>query len=251
MASQKSICAVIPAAGEGRRLGLELPKILVPVTDKKTVWEILSGKLTGLLDHKHIVLSPKGAGLFQKQFLTTNDVSISVQPYPKGMGDAIFGAYEHWKGFDHILVLWGDQVNVSALTLKAVIQCQKDCSENSLTIAINSVQDPYVQYVFNKDNSTLLHIKQSREGDTCDKHGFADVGVFGLSTKDLWNSWQEYTRRASLGEQTGEINFLPFLAYISKDLHWHLNLIQVQDPLESRGINTLEDLEFFRKRFSE
>ncbi|MEI7998469.1 MAG: NTP transferase domain-containing protein [Candidatus Omnitrophota bacterium] len=253
MKPKRSICVVIPAAGEGRRLGQAIPKILVPLTSEKTVWEILHGKLSPLVERTHVVLSNKGAKLFQKQFLRSKalkEVTISIQSTPKGMGDAIFGSYDHWKKFDHILIMWGDQVNVSSGTLEAVVQFQRDAVENTLTLAINMVSNPYVQCDFNKDRSSLLKIRQSREGDICDKKGFQDVGVFGLSTKSLMKSWNEYVRGASLGEQTKEINFLPFFVHLSKDLKWRLNLVEVKDPLESRGINTLEDLEFFRKKFN-
>ena len=54
------ICAVIPAAGRGTRLGANGPKILTPLTDTQTVWDILHGRLAPLVDHIHLVLSPEG-----------------------------------------------------------------------------------------------------------------------------------------------------------------------------------------------
>ena len=244
-----SICAVIPAAGEGRRLGSSHPKILVPVTPQQTAWDIIHHKLSPLVDHMHVILSENGSKIFEKQYDGLKDVSTSIQAIPRGMGDAIFGAYEFWQGFDHVLIMWGDQVNVSAQTLQAVIRSQKESTEEIITLAINKVADPYVQCDFNQGRSVLLNIRQSREGDICDKEGFADVGVFGLSTMTLMDSWQTYIQNPSLGKKTGEINFLPFFVYLSKELQWKLNIVEVKDPLESRGINTPDDLEFFRKKF--
>ena len=253
MRSKRSICAVIPAAGEGSRLGHALPKILVPITTQQTVWEILHSKLSPIVDHIHVILSENGEKLFEKQFHKnglTQNVSTSIQPIPKGMGDAIFGAYDYWKRFDYILVLWGDQVNVSSQTLQSIIQAQEGAIEKTLALAINMVPDPYVQCDFNQGSSVLLNIRQSREGDICDEKGFADVGTFGLSTHTLMEAWQGYLQKPVLGKKTGEINFLPFLVYLSKELHWDLKLIEVKDPLESRGINTAEDLDFFRMKYS-
>ncbi len=51
-------CAVIPAAGRGSRLGLDLPKLLVRLTDNETVWSVLKRKLRPYVDHIHVVLSP-------------------------------------------------------------------------------------------------------------------------------------------------------------------------------------------------
>ena len=242
-----TLCALIPAAGEGRRLGSSLPKILVPVTDGKTAWQIIHGKLAPLVDHMHVVLSPQGERLFQQEYGALDNVGTSVQPMARGMGDAIFGAYDYWKRFSHLLIMWGDQINVSSQTLRAVVASLQVSSSESLTIAINWVDHPYVQFDFNEDRSILIDIRHSREGDRCDAKGFQDVGVFGLSTKFLMKAWEDYLKNPSLGKETKEINFLPFLVYLSKDLHWPLNLVEVKDPLESRGINTAEDLEFFRK----
>ena len=67
-----------------------------------------------------------------------------------------------------------------------------------------------------------------------------------LKPKD---EWKEYLMNKHVGELTGEINFLPFLAYLSKEKFWDLQNIIVEDPTETRGINTLHDLYYFRTKF--
>ncbi|HWX88999.1 MAG TPA: 2-C-methyl-D-erythritol 4-phosphate cytidylyltransferase, partial [Rhizomicrobium sp.] len=76
------VCAVIPAAGRGTRLGTDMPKILTPLTAQETIWSILYAKLSPLVDRIHLVLSPKGASLFPP--LPAN-VSTSIQPAAIGM----------------------------------------------------------------------------------------------------------------------------------------------------------------------
>ena len=109
------VCALIPAAGRGSRLGTAAPKILAPVTENETVWSILHAKLAPLVDHIHLVLSPDGAQAFPP---LPAGVSSSIQPQPVGMGDAIFGARAVWTEFDAILIVWGDQVFISTDTLR-------------------------------------------------------------------------------------------------------------------------------------
>jgi 2-C-methyl-D-erythritol 4-phosphate cytidylyltransferase len=46
-----NICAVIPAAGQGTRLGLQIPKILLPIRDELNVWSILRDKLITNVNH--------------------------------------------------------------------------------------------------------------------------------------------------------------------------------------------------------
>ena len=251
--TKKKVCAVIPAAGEGRRLGGVLPKILVPVTGQKSIWDFLYEKISPLVDHTHVVLSPIGQPLFQKTLTAKGKdcfVTTSVQHRPIGMGDAIFGAYEFWKDFEYILIVWGDQIYVSSQTLQTTIKKQIQNVSKVLTLPVNEVDQPYVQYIFNDNFSCLTFIRQTREGDVCDPKGLADVGVFALSTTGLKEDWEGYLKKAHRGKETKEVNFLPFLTYLSSEANWKLNIVQVKDPDESRGINTTEDLDFFRKKLA-
>ena len=113
-----NICAVIPAAGRGTRLGGTGPKILTPLTAQDTIWSILHAKLAPLVDHIHLVLSPEGAGTFPA---LPAEVSRSIQSEPIGMGDAIFRGHDVWSNYDAVLVVWGDQVFVSNDTLECAI----------------------------------------------------------------------------------------------------------------------------------
>src|SRR3989338_6012518 len=103
---KKKICAIIPAAGKGSRLGKDIVKILLPMTKAKTVWNILYEKLQPVVDQIHAVLSPEGVSLFEKQLKRdriSSGVSVSVQNVPYGMGDAIFSAFNYWRDYENIL----------------------------------------------------------------------------------------------------------------------------------------------------
>jgi len=250
--NKKKVCALVPAAGRGSRLKQEMPKILVPIVKEKRVWNILYEKLSPIVDQIHVVVSPKGISLFEQQMKKDHimdGVSTSIQPSPIGMGDAIFGAYDFWKNYESLFIIWGDQVFVSTETIQETITNHFSSNENGLTIPISFVNRPYVQYLFNDDLSALKEIKQSREGDTMDENGFTDVGVFCLSTINLRDLWHTYLEKVPRGLKTGEVNFLPFLSYLSTELCWNVKTVFVKDPIESRGINTPQDMDFFRKKF--
>jgi bifunctional UDP-N-acetylglucosamine pyrophosphorylase/glucosamine-1-phosphate N-acetyltransferase len=238
------ICAVIPAAGRGIRLGLTGPKLLTPLTEKETIWSILHRKLSLLVDHVQIVLSPEGAAGFPP--LPANS-SISIQPQPVGMGDAIFSGHDVWSAYDAILVVWGDQVFVSAATLKRTIAAMAT-PDRQAVLPVTRMAAPYVEYVF--DGGTLVRVLQTREGDTTTPNGFSDVGTFLLSTPDLPRAWDEYLGSSPSGAQTGEINFLPFLPFLA-GRDWTITPVEVPDAIEARGINTKDDLAFFRSLYKE
>jgi bifunctional UDP-N-acetylglucosamine pyrophosphorylase/glucosamine-1-phosphate N-acetyltransferase len=236
------ICAVIPAAGRGTRLGADGPKILTPLTDKDTIWSILHTKLAPLVDHIHLVLSPDGAAAFPP--LPAN-VSTSIQPAPTGMGDAIFRGHDVWSKYDAVLVVWGDQVFVSTDTLKRAL-ATLTMPERHAALPVTRMAIPYVEYVF--DGPRLTKVLQTREGDATTPNGYSDVGTFLLGTAGLKAQWEAYLAKAPRGAGTGEINFLPFLPFLSAQ-GWTVTPVEVADAAEARGINTKDDLNFFQSLY--
>jgi len=75
------------------------------------------------------------------------------------------------------------------------------------------------------------------------------VGTFLLSTQGLDCAWKDYLDSAPRGSGTGEINFLPFLPYLSA-MDWTIMPLQVADATEARGINTKDDLAFFQSLYN-
>ena len=53
-----------------------------------------------------------------------------------------------------------------------------------------------------------------------------------------------------MGNQTNEVNFLPFLTFLEKNKYLHFERFIVADMNESKGVNTPEDLLFFQNHFS-
>ena len=235
------ICAVIPAAGRGTRLGADGPKILTPLTGTDTIWSTLQAKLTPLVDHIHLVLSPDGAAAFPP--LPAN-VSTSIQPSPTGMGDAIFRGHDTWSKYDAVLVVWGDQVFVSSDTLQRTLKAL--APGNSAVLPVTRMTRPYVEYVFN--GPRLTKVLQTREGDRTTPNGHSDVGTFLLRTAGLKAAWDAYLASGLRGTSTGEINFLPFLPFLSAQ-GWAFTPVDVADETEARGINTKDDLAFFRNLY--
>ncbi|HEY9684218.1 MAG TPA: NTP transferase domain-containing protein [Oculatellaceae cyanobacterium] len=241
-----STCAIIPAAGKGSRLGMTMPKILVPITPEKTIWTILYDVLSPYVDEIHVVLAETAQDEFLAQLskIEKDKTTTSIQSIPLGMGDAIFGAYKYWSKSSQLVVVWGDQVNLSQSTVRSVVEA---CSPTrTMTLPLTRTASPYVQYDI--ADGRLTGVRQTREGAITDKEGLSDIGLFGLSVKDLLPAWQNYLNQGSLGEATGEINFLPFLTYLSSVQNWRLDTILVADAAEARGVNTQDDLEFARAR---
>ena len=240
------IFAVVPAAGRGTRLGSDLPKLVTPIAEGVTIWTLLSRKLLKIVEHINIIVSPDGEPLIRTaiaQSNLTDRVSLSLQPEPLGMGDAIFCGFPVWSRARAILILWGDQVFVSEQTMRAACSLH-DGDARTLALPVVPLPEPYVEYVF-ADDGPLVSVRQSREGDRCEPNGYADVGTFVLSVAGLQTAWARFLATEAKGARTREINFLPFLAFLSSS-GWNVKRLVVADPREAHGINTPDDLAYLR-----
>ena len=236
------IFAVVPAAGRGTRLPSHLPKLLTPLAAGVTIWTLLSRALLTVVDHINIIVSPDGEPSIRAavaQSNLTGRVSLSLQPEPLGMGDAIFRGLPVWSHARTILVVWGDQVCVSARTLREACALHAG-SARTLVLPVVALPEPYVEYLF-ADDGAVLSVRQSREGDLCRPNGYADVGAFVLSVEHLHHAWTRFLATQAPGALTGEINFLPFLPFLSS-LGWRVKRLIVADPREACGVNTPADL---------
>lgn len=247
------ICAVLPAAGRGSRLGLEVPKLLAPICGSDTVLTLLVHKLRQVADHIHIVVAPASRALIERALKaiewdageggTIPSTSIGVQPQPIGMGDAVFRGRRAWLRAQTLLIVWGDQIHVSEQTLHRAL-ARHNGVPRRIVLPLVEVAKPYVAYRFD-ERGRLVGVLQAREGDPCPPVGCGDVGAFVVSATGLAEAWQQYRGRQPLGARTRELNFLPFLVHLAQ-AGWEVIPVAVTDPLEARGINTPDDLEFFR-----
>jgi bifunctional UDP-N-acetylglucosamine pyrophosphorylase/glucosamine-1-phosphate N-acetyltransferase len=243
-------CAVIPAAGRGIRLGLDRPKILAPLNDNETIWSVLRRKLVAIVDHIHVIVSPEGEAVFRDIVAADLDsglVSVSIQPSPIGMGDAVFRGYSTWSRAKTIIVVWGDQVFVSEHTISAALSLHA-CHPNTVVLPLVKLKKPYVEYVFDRTGK-LVKVLQMREGDLCNPGGSGDVGTFVLSTDGLYFMWKQFLAMGVRGAATGEANFLPFFPFLASK-GWDIHPLQVSDGNEARGVNSPDDLIFFRTLFA-
>jgi bifunctional N-acetylglucosamine-1-phosphate-uridyltransferase/glucosamine-1-phosphate-acetyltransferase GlmU-like protein len=217
------------------------------------VWDVLLARLASVTSRVHLVLSREGLDAYDRlgrPGLAGVDVTTSCQPIPLGMGDAVLGAIDHWRAARDVAILWGDQLGVSVDTLERTVSIQRAATAPSLTLPLVDVSEPYVHYELDA-LGTLRRVHQAREGDACPARGRSDVGLFALSTSVIEHAWTRYAGTAEArGARTGELNLLPFFAFLSREAGVAVDVLRVEDASEARGINTPEDLAFFRARMA-
>lgn len=244
----RETCLIIPAAGRGTRLGLTIPKVFCPIQENVSPFTLIMDATKCIQHDTCLVLSHDGLNYVKNHnnVLNGENVVISIQESPIGMGDAVFSGYSYWEKFKTIIVIWGDQCSINYDTVEKAYSKFKEISgENKILIPLTKKKDPYVDYYF--EDGVLTKINQSRELEKCRKEGFSDVGLFILSNTNLKSCWDSYLEHVQLGGITGEINFLPFLPYLCNKCGYIFGHIDVNDNSQSRGLNNQDDLRFFKE----
>jgi glucose-1-phosphate thymidylyltransferase len=106
--------AVIPAAGEGRRLKphtLTTPKVLLQVADKPIIGHIMDRLLPAKPEEICVVVGAQGEvirGYLESAYRGCR-FTFAQQTNPRGLGDAVYRAHDRFAG-EPVLVLLGDTI---------------------------------------------------------------------------------------------------------------------------------------------
>lgn len=136
--SQK-IKILILAAGHGKRMKSELPKVLMPLHGKPLIAHVISSLRQSGIDGKPIVIVGQQRELIIKTL--GDDCEYIVQEEQKGTGHAVMVAQEKLKNnADHIVVLYGDHPFVSPETIKKLVEKHLE-SKKKITMATVRLSD--------------------------------------------------------------------------------------------------------------
>lgn len=167
-------------------------------------------------------------------------VTLAEQPQPIGMLDAILRGRDAALLMhpERIWITWCDQVGISASTISSITRLEQQFPHAAVILPTAPQSPPYIHLVHNS-HGRLVDVLQRREGDAMPGSGMTDAGLFSLSRQAFADWLPEYARSATPGAATGELNFLPFLAWVAGRapvVTFHI----AAD--EARGINTPADL---------
>lgn len=235
---------IIPAAGKGSRMKLNIPKILIKI-GKKRIIDLLIDKIKNV-SHKIIFIVNKKYKNQIKDYLDQNyknkiNYSITLQNKQLGMFDAVYCASSHIKNYKKIMILWGDHIGVQKKTINEI--CRKKSKPQSLILPLVLKKKPYVEYKFYKNK--LIKINEAREGDICNKNGYSDLGTFIFFSKNFSKFLIKFKKKKNLGKITKEQNFLPFIFYLSKN-KWIIKKFIFKNRIQSDGINLKKDIKKFK-----
>ena len=233
-----SVACVIMAAGEGKRMKSDLPKVLHPIDGRPMVSRVVSAaRAAGV---KNIVAVIGHGGDRVRPVLKRLRVDIAVQDVQRGTGHAVLQAYPPLKGFTgDVLILSGDVPLVRASTLKKLVSDHRKRS-NVVTFATTVVPDAsgYGRIVRSRDGS-FQRILEEKDADAKTRRiKEINGGIYCFKAEPLFDALLMLTSDNAQMEY-----YLPDTLDVIKSRGGRVEAHIIDDYTEILGVNTRKDLQ--------
>lgn len=195
----KKTCALILAAGEGKRMGGRRPKVLCEVLFEPMLgWVLRSCAQAGIADccvvvgrNKEAVISYLGG-----------QTQVAEQTEQKGTGHAVLSAkafLEEHKDAD-VVVLCGDAPFMDAKTLSDALKVHRK-EDASLTMVTTRVKNPTGYGRILRENGALLGIVEEKDA-SADQKRITEInsGAYWFRAQDLLSAVQRLSPENEQGE---------------------------------------------------
>lgn len=232
---------VIPAAGSGSRLKMDLPKFAVPVNGRPMLAWLLD-LYAPLISGAALVVAPSGVSHARR--LTAGSpvpVSIDVQERPTGMLDAVMmaSARVRQSAASRVWITWCDQIAIEPATVETLAALSLVPDAAPLVMPTCVRPHPYIHLERDEDGR-IRRVLHRREGDVMPEQGEGDAGLFSLSRRAYLDELPAYAAAVAIGTSTGERNLLPFIPWLAA--HDTVVTFPCIDENETIGVNTPEEL---------
>ena len=136
-----ALAVVLLAAGKGRRMGSDLPKVLHEIAGAPIIWHALRSA-TPLHPDRTVVVAGHGAEIVQKKLTEFGiDADLAIQEEQLGTGHAAMAAMPTLDDFNgNVIILYGDTPFIKPGTLEKLVQGRRDGA--ALAFLGFNAQDP-------------------------------------------------------------------------------------------------------------
>lgn len=239
--SAKNTRIVLLAAGKGKRMGIDIPKVLVPLKGEPVLYHILRSVQRAGVDAKPIVVVGENKPLVEASLKAGGfDVEYAVQAEQLGTGHAVRAAEVRAADADTVLVLYGDHPFVSPTTIKNIISLH-EAEGATLTLATLIVPDfegwrvSFADFgrIIRSSDGRIERIVEKKDG-TPEELAVRELNpaFFCFNGPWLWRSLAQLKNENAQGEY-----YLTDLVRLAMEEGVKISSLLI-DPKEGAGINT-------------
>jgi bifunctional UDP-N-acetylglucosamine pyrophosphorylase / glucosamine-1-phosphate N-acetyltransferase len=233
---------VILAAGQGKRMGLDYPKVLARLNDKPIIKYLLDSVVASKIDEKPvIVVSPAGKDLIKEE-LGDYNLEYAIQEKQLGTGHAVLASKESLsKHTDKLIVLFGDTPFISQKSLAQVAQKKIDSLliMSSVLPNYNSWYNSFLKLgrIIRNKEGKIIKIVEFKDASKDEKEVLEiNVGVMAFNYSWLLSNIEKLKNNNKQNEY-----YLTDLASMSFEQKKAISSVIIE-PEEAVGINDPEAL---------
>ena len=232
------ISLIIPAAGEGKRLGSSKPKALTFINNETIIDRLLSRTARKLSSQVVVVANESQIAEFREHFKNIAKFKVIAQKGGSGSYFAVKSAIEEIDS-QYVIIVWADQVFIDSELIIGGLNLLNLTSADCI-IPVCRVAEPYVNFDFR--DFKVIRINQSRDTGLRPTLGYSDCGTFIFRTialKKFLSSVDINALNTSVGGT--EINFIDIFLYPNE---FEILPMVTSTDSYTRGINTKQELDY-------
>lgn len=241
----EGFCAIILAAGKGKRMKSDLAKVLHPVCGLPMLIHSVTAARAAGAQRIVVVIGHQAEKI--RKLLEGSDLIFVEQHELLGTGHAVLqthAAFQDYKGT--ILILCGDAPLIAPETV-AALTCRHRSEQSTVTVLTAIPADPtgYGRVVKAQDGS-VLRIVEDKDA-TADEKRIREIntGIYCVESEFL------FAAAARIGNRNVQKEYyLTDIVEIARCDGLRVVSSLAEDPIEVMGINTPEELEIADRRMA-
>ena len=231
---------IVLAAGQGKRMRSDLPKVLHPVGGRPLLAHVLDAA-HALQPKKTLVVHGHGAEKVRAAFADA-PVEWVLQAEQLGTGHAVQQAMKHARGNGDVLILYGDVPLVRPESLKKLVEAARD----GVAVMSTEVEDPegYGRIV-RAANGGVERIVEEKDATSAErKIREINAGFMALDGKRL-GGWL-----GKIGNKNAQKEYyLTDIVTLAVKEGVHVAAVKVEDATEVAGVNSKSELAALERAF--
>ena len=226
--TNKTLSAVILAAGKGTRMYSDLPKVLHCVAGKPMVKHVIDTATALGAENVHLIYGHGGE--LMRERLSNEKVNWVFQNEQLGTAHAVQQAAPFFKDDENIVVLYGDAPLISVETLEKLIAAKP---ENGIALLTVNLDNPTGYGRIIRENGNVVAIVEQKDANA-EQLKIQEVNT-GVMVSDGAN-FKKWLARVDNHNAQGEYYLTDLIALANQD-GCQVMAVQAGDAIEVEGAN--------------